>query len=116
MALAMILDIMAETKGKLSELVGELPKYYIQNARVVCPERLKQKVLQKFIEQTKALKVDTVDGVKIWFEDKSGILVRPSGTESVYRLYAEAKTAARAAQLVREYSRRVREIIKNLAT
>jgi phosphomannomutase/phosphoglucomutase len=114
MATAMILDILAETGGKLSRLIGELPRYYIQSARVACPERLKQKVLQELMVQTKALQVDTVDGIKIWFEDKSGILVRPSGTESVYRLYAEAKTAGRAARLVREYSSRVRRIIRNL--
>ncbi len=36
--------------------------------------------------------MSTIDGVKIWFEDNSAILVRPSGTEPVYRLYAEAKS------------------------
>lgn len=116
MAAAMILDILAETGEKLSRIVGELPRYYVQNARIACPERLKEKVLQELTAQTKELDIDTVDGIKIWYEDDSGILVRPSGTESVYRLYAEAKTAARAAQLVREYSSRVRKIIRNLKT
>lgn len=116
MAVAMILDILAGTGEKLSRLVDELPRYYVQNARIACPERLKHKVMQELMEKTRALRVDTVDGVKIWFEDKSGILVRPSGTESVYRLYAEAKTAARAARLVKEYSSLVRAIIRNLGT
>ncbi len=44
------------------------------------------------IEQVKDLNISTIDGVKIWFEDKSAILIRPSGTEPLYRLYAEAKT------------------------
>jgi phosphomannomutase/phosphoglucomutase len=69
--------------------------------------------MREMMEQTKTLQVETVDGVKVWFEDKSGILVRPSGTESVFRLYAEAKTAVRAKRLVREYSSRIREIIRN---
>jgi phosphomannomutase/phosphoglucomutase len=69
--------------------------------------------MEELMEQTKAFQIDTVDGVKVWFEDKSGILVRPSGTESVFRLYAEAKTAFRAERLVREYSSRVKRIVKN---
>jgi phosphomannomutase len=40
--------------------------------------------------------------------------VRPSGTEAVYRLYAEAKTAERVKQLVDEYGLRVKEIIREL--
>ncbi len=113
MAVAMVLDILAKTGRRLSKLIGELPKYYVQSARVPCSERLKQRVMKELIEQTKAFQVDTTDGAKLWFEDKSGILVRPSGTESVFRLYAEAKTAVRAKRLVKEYSSRVRKIIKN---
>jgi phosphomannomutase/phosphoglucomutase len=114
MATAMILDIMAETGEKLSGLVSGLPRYYVQTGRVECPERLKEKVNQELIDQTKGLQVDILDGVKIWFDDGSGILVRPSGTESVYRLYAEAKTARRARSLVKEYCSRVRTIVRNL--
>jgi phosphomannomutase/phosphoglucomutase len=113
MAVATVLDIMAETGERLSSLVGELPRYYVQSARVACPERLKHRVMEELKEKTKAFQVDTVDGVKVWFEDKSGILVRPSGTESVFRLYAEAKTAVRVERLVKEYSSRVRKIIRN---
>jgi phosphomannomutase / phosphoglucomutase len=116
MAVAMVLEIMVESRGRLSSLVGELPKYHVQSAKVTCPEHLKQRVMQELIEQMKAFQVDTVDGVKVWFEDKSGILVRPSGTESVIRLYSEAKTAVRAERLVKEYSSRVRRIIRNLGT
>ena len=113
MAVAMVLDILAKTRRRLSNLIGELPRYHVQSSRVPCPESLKQRVMEELIEQTKVLQVDTIDGVKVWFEDKSGILVRPSGTESVFRLYAEAKTAVRAERLVKEYSSRVRKIVKN---
>jgi phosphomannomutase/phosphoglucomutase len=114
MATALILNIMARTGEKLSKLFGELPRYFIDKGRVECPEQLKQKVLRMLIGQTKGLNVNTLDGVKIWFKDKSAILVRPSGTERVYRLYAEAKTARKTTQLVKDYSSRVKEIIEKL--
>lgn len=114
MATALILEIMAKTGEKLSKLLGELPQYFIGKGRIECPEHLKEKVLDELKKEVEGLNVSTLDGVKIWFKDKSGILIRPSGTESVYRLYAEAKTSGKAAQLIKEYSSLVGGIIKKL--
>jgi phosphomannomutase/phosphoglucomutase len=116
MATALILDIMAKAGEKLSTLLSELPQYFIGKGRVECPEEFKQRILRKLIEQSRGLNVSTLDGIKIWFKDKSAILVRPSGTEPVYRLYAEAKTARKATQLINEYSSLVKKIIESLKT
>ncbi|MDI6846776.1 MAG: phosphoglucosamine mutase [Candidatus Bathyarchaeia archaeon] len=114
MATALILDIMAKTGEKLSKLLGELPKYFIEKGKIECPNELKEKVLEKLTEQLSRLNISTIDGVKIWFEDKSAILIRPSGTEPIYRLYAEAKTEEKALKLVREYSLKLKKIIDSL--
>jgi phosphomannomutase/phosphoglucomutase len=114
MATALVLGIMAEIGKKLSSLLDELPKYFIEKGKVECPEQLKEKVLEKLIEQTRGLNTSTIDGVKIWFEDKSSILVRPSGTEPLYRLYAEAKTRDKALRLIQDYSLKLKRIIDSL--
>jgi phosphomannomutase/phosphoglucomutase len=114
MSSALILDIMAKTGKKLSKLIGELPKYFIEKGKVECPENLKEKTLEKLIKETEGLKKSTIDGVKIWFKDKSAILIRPSGTEPIYRLYAEAKNEKRAKQLVNEYSQKLKKLIASL--
>lgn len=114
MSTALILNIMARTGARLSALVGELPEYFIEKTKIECREELREKILQELIEQTKGLKTSTLDGVKIWFKDKSSILIRPSGTEPIYRLYAEAKTKKRTKQLIEEYSSLLQAIIKKL--
>ena len=114
MSTALILEIMAKTSEKLSKLLGELPEYFIEKGKVACEEKLKEKVLEKLIRQTRGLKTNTLDGIKNWFEDKSAILIRPSGTEHIYRLYAEAKTPKKASQLVNEYSSKLKKIIEAL--
>ena len=111
MTTALILGIMAETGKKLSALIAEQPRYFLEKGKVECPEDKKEKVLKKLVEQVKGANVSTIDGVKIWFEDKSAILVRPSGTESVYRLYAEAKSQEKALKLVKEYSITLKKIL-----
>jgi phosphomannomutase/phosphoglucomutase len=114
MATALILDIMAKTGEKLSKLLGELPKYFIEKGKVECPEEAKKKALEKLIKQVPSQNINTIDGVKIWFKDKSDILIRPSGTEPIYRLYAEAKTEEKAIQLVNEYSLKLKKLIGSL--
>jgi phosphomannomutase/phosphoglucomutase len=114
MATALILGIMAETGEKLSKLIGRLPKYFIEKGKVKCPEKIKEKALEKLLKQVQNLNINTIDGVKIWFEDKSDILIRPSGTEPIYRLYAEAKTGEKATQLVNQYSSKLKKIIGSL--
>ena len=112
MTTALILNIMAETGEKLSKLVAEQPRYFIEKGKVGCPEDKKEKLLEKLLEQVKGANVSTLDGAKIWFEDKSAILVRPSGTEPVCRLYAEAKNQEKALKLIADYSSKLRKILE----
>jgi phosphomannomutase/phosphoglucomutase len=112
MTTALILDIMAKTSKSLSEMLDELPQYYLVKDKVECPNNLKEKVLAELLNQVANLKVDTIDGAKIWFPDKSSILIRPSGTEPIYRFYVEAKTKEKAIGLVKEYKKKLQEIIE----
>jgi len=113
MATALILQILAKTGKELSELLGELPRYQQHKDKVACPNELKKKVLEKLRQITGKFKVETIDGVKIWFPDKSWILIRPSGTEPIYRLFAEAKTRQKAVQRVEEYKKIVTELVES---
>jgi phosphomannomutase/phosphoglucomutase len=113
MAASLIVDIMSKTGKPLSTLLSELPRHYSSKSKVACPNAAKDKVLEKLRQETEKLKVETLDGVKIRFEDGSWILIRPSGTEPIFRLFAEAKTNERASALVEEYSQIVGRIVKN---
>jgi len=113
MTTALLLNIMAETNQKLSELVSEQPQYFIEKGKIECPEEKKQFLLQNLYEQVKNENISTIDGVKIWFSDNSAILIRPSGTEPVFRLYAEAKDQEKALKLVEDYSLKLKKILES---
>lgn len=114
MTTALLLEIMAKAGKPLSQLIAEQPQYFIEKGKIECPEDKKAKVLQKLLSQLQGMNISTIDGVKIWFEDKSSILIRPSGTEPIYRLYAEAKSPDKARKLVEEYSLKLDRILKTL--
>ncbi|MGO8805818.1 MAG: phosphoglucosamine mutase [Candidatus Bathyarchaeia archaeon] len=114
MTTALLLDIMAQTGQTLSELVAEQPQYFIEKGKIECPDDKKEPLLKKIYEQVKGENISTIDGVKIWFSDSSAILIRPSGTEPVFRLYAEAKNQEKALKLIKDYSAKLEETLKDL--
>ena len=111
MTAALILEILARTGKRLSELFDELPGYCQMKDRVACPEGLKGRVLGELRGAVEGPRVETLDGVKVWYPDSSWILVRPSGTEPIFRLYAEAETEERVRGLVEEFKDLLKKII-----
>jgi phosphomannomutase/phosphoglucomutase len=63
------------------------------------PKKIVEKIKEDII--LKNIKVDTTDGVKIWYED-GWVLIRPSGTEPIIRIFAESRTKERAMELMNE--------------
>ena len=104
LAAAHILEHLAEHEVKFSALVDELPKYYQQKRAIDCPNTLKKPVVDYALKTAKTTfsdaEVVTIDGVKIVFDD-GWLLLRPSGTEPVFRCFSEARTEARARALLR---------------
>jgi phosphomannomutase/phosphoglucomutase len=114
MTTVLLLSIMADTGKSLAQLIAEQPQYFIEKGKIECPDDKKAILQQKIYEQVKGENVSTIDGVKIWFSDASAILIRPSGTEPVFRLYAEAKNQQKALQLVEDYSARLKKILETI--
>jgi phosphomannomutase/phosphoglucomutase len=114
MTTVLLLSIMAETGMSLAQLIAEQPQYFIEKGKIECPDDKKTVLQQKIYEQVKGENISTIDGVKIWFNDASAILIRPSGTEPVFRLYAEAKNQQKAVQLVEDYRLRLKKILETV--
>jgi phosphomannomutase/phosphoglucomutase len=95
MTAAQILDVMVLERQKLSELVTSLPQYHSTKIKFPVPAEKKTALLQSLLELTKDEETITLDGVKINY-DEGWILMRPSGTEPLWRCFAEAKTQEEA--------------------
>jgi phosphomannomutase/phosphoglucomutase len=113
MAAAKMIEILAKTGMALSELIDSLPKYAQIKTKVECPDAKKEIALKKLVEHYRDKKVDTTDGVKIMFE-RAWVLVRPSGTEPIYRVYSEAEDMDKAKKLADENKKLIEEIIKSI--
>jgi phosphomannomutase/phosphoglucomutase len=115
MSLAKILEILAKEKRSLSELIAEIPSYEMYKTKITCPNEKKERVMNLVVEQVKGNKdvtnIDRTDGVKLFVKD-GWVLIRPSGTEPIFRLFVEAKEKQRAEQLVATYKNLVESLIQ----
>lgn len=110
---AMIYRILAETSKPLSKLVAQLPRSYIVKDKMPCPDSIKAQVTEAIRDLPTKGKVLAIDGIKVWIPPRSWILIRPSGTEPIYRILAEAPTKGRALRIVNDYKRKLARIIKD---
>jgi len=118
MSLAMMLEILAKEKRPLSELIAEIPKYDVYKTKMVCPNDKKEIVMNTLVNHVKddseIIKIDETDGVKLYV--KGGwILMRPSGTEPIFRVYAESNEKDKAEMLASNYKKKVEDIIRNMS-
>jgi phosphomannomutase / phosphoglucomutase len=100
MTAAGTLDLLARKGSDLITVLTGLPKYTLIKEKAPCPAALREPVLAKITEALGAgsEKVVTLDGVKV-YRDGGWILLRPSGTEPLFRVFAESKDPARARAL-----------------
>ncbi len=117
MSIAKILEIMAKENKKLSELIDEIPKYEVYKTKMSCPDDKKEIVMKTLAKQTKkdknVKKVDETDGLKLYLKD-GWVLMRPSGTEPIFRVYAESKDKTKAEEIALNYKKITEDLIKKI--
>ncbi|MET1101804.1 MAG: phosphoglucosamine mutase [Pyrodictiaceae archaeon] len=107
---ALFLEMMARENVRASELFQRLPRYYAVKTKLPMERDVALKAVEAVKDEYKkrGLRVIEIDGVKVFGEDW-WVLVRPSGTEPVLRIMAEAVFPEKAEEIVKE----VKEIIKS---
>ena len=112
MAAAKVVELLALSGAQLSSLLQDVPAYHNVKNKVRCPNEIKAEVLEGLVRELEGKDVDTTDGVKVLYAD-GWILMRPSGTEPLFRVFAESKSKGRAKELVDEGVGIITELIES---
>ena len=101
---ALFLTNLAHKQMKVSQLLKTYPQYVITKNRIDLSDKaLIDKILSEMQKIYANENVNTIDGVKISFEDKKQwVHLRRSNTEPIIRIYAEAATKEEADALANE--------------
>jgi phosphomannomutase/phosphoglucomutase len=117
LSLATILEILATEKRPLSELIAEIPSYEILKTKIACPNEKKERIMNLLVEEMKAhneiTDIDRTDGLKLYMTD-GWVLMRPSGTEPIFRVYVEAKEKQQAEQIAIFYKNLVESLMQRV--
>jgi phosphomannomutase/phosphoglucomutase len=90
----------------LSQIISSLPKIFQYKTKFRCPtKQIANDVVTICLEHGSPKKIETLDGAKIWIDEDTWIMVRPSGTEPFVRMYAESVDSSLLNSKVAEYRR-----------
>ena len=109
MTLALVLDLLSKSEKTLSELVGELPSSFTNKDKIKCSKDEAQKIILALKEENPD--ADTTDGIKIIFDAKNWLMVRPSGTEPIIRIYAEGDSQEKLDKIMSENLQKIKSIL-----
>jgi phosphomannomutase len=108
-----ILEFMAKTGKKLTELIKEVYEvvgaFSYNRYDLHLTEEKKQSIIAncksgfyKEFAGSAITNLETIDGYKYYLGNDENLMIRPSGTEPVLRVYAEAATPERVQQMLDE--------------
>jgi len=97
---ALILQLLHEENRALSQIVAELPRYVIVKDKLDRPKASLDAVYAALRSAFPGASADSQDGLRLSWADR-WVHVRPSGTEPIVRVIAEAPTDAEASELIR---------------
>ena len=109
MTLALVMDLLAKSNRTMSEEMSLLPPSFTTKGKVECSREEATKIIE-------ALKRDdhrkiTTDGIKIFIDKSNWVMVRPSGTEPIVRIYAESNSQENLDNLFAKYMSKIKSII-----
>ena len=97
--IALFLTFMAKTGKKCSDIRKQYPAYTISKNKIELQAGMNvPEIMKKIAVKYSDNEVNTIDGVKIDFPD-GWVHLRPSNTEPIIRVYAEAQDEAYASSL-----------------
>jgi phosphomannomutase len=109
--IALFLSHLAKSNIPVSRLRAKYPNYIISKNKIeLTPNINVDKVLDEIKKKYKKQPINTIDGVKIEF-DNEWVHLRKSNTEPIIRIYAESDLEVKADNLAKKIITDIKEII-----
>ncbi len=110
LGVALFLSLMAKRSKTPSELLKEYPQYSISKNKIaLSPDLDVDKILKNIEDKYADEQINTIDGVKVDFEDE-WFHLRKSNTEPIIRIYAESSSREKADALAERIKQEIQEI------
>jgi len=109
MTLALALDLLANNGKTMVDEMKNLPPSFTTKDKITCSKEDSIKIIDFLKSENPAS--DITDGIKINFDPKEWIMVRPSGTEPIIRIYAESSSQEKLDNLILQYMNKIKSFL-----
>ena len=109
MTLALMLDLLSKTESTFAENISNLPQSFTAKTKIQCTDDESKHIIECLSNEFP--NSDTTDGIKIVFDEKNWIMVRPSGTEPIIRVYAESDSQKNLDELISKQYQKIKSIL-----
>ena len=109
MSLALMLDLLAIADNTLSDQISKLPQSFTTKDKIQCSSQDAKQIISSL--KTEFPESDLSDGIKIIIDSKNWVMIRPSGTEPIVRIYAESESQEKLEALMIKFLEKVNSII-----
>jgi phosphomannomutase / phosphoglucomutase len=109
MTMAILLDLLANSKNSLSQEMNALPSSFTTKGKIECPKDNFNKIIK--ILKAEPYKKDLTDGIKLLLDESSWVMVRLSGTEPIARIYAESSSQSKLDDIFTKYMQKVKSAL-----
>jgi phosphomannomutase len=98
-AMALVLQLLAQTGKPVSRLAAEIGGYYMTKLKIPADKKTTKSLLNAVKRLFPNAKLNTTDGCRFDFAD-AWLHIRPSNTEPILRIIAEAKDKTTAQKYI----------------
>ena len=109
MTLALMLDLLSKSEYTIAKNIEKLPQSFTTKTKVKCTEEESRLIIEHL--STEFPNSDVTDGIKITIDKKNWIMIRPSGTEPIIRIYAESDSQKNLDDLISKYLEKIKSIL-----
>jgi len=103
LATVRLLEYLGLRQAAVSEIVADLPDFFMAHHRVDCPWEAKGTVMRLLNQSYQGDGVVTIDGLKIHLGSEEWVHIGPNPEQPLFEIRAEAAGSERATALVKEY-------------
>ena len=99
--IGLVLELIASREKPLSQIVAEIPGYAILKDKLPIEPGMAERAIERLGQSFRGERIDLQDGIRIDFDaEKRWVHLRPSNTEPILRIIAEAATESAARELI----------------
>jgi mannose-1-phosphate guanylyltransferase/phosphomannomutase len=112
LAVGKLLELLARQKMRLSDVITNLPPFFMSSGDVPGLWETKSRVMRCLMQQFSKLEHETIDGIKVNLTEDEWVLIRPDEETAVFHLIAEARSISDAQELIADYGGLVQSLVQ----